>query len=235
VPGATLRGASADGSGLGDRARGRCRLSAPEAGEARSLVSELSRWLEDAGLPPVIRAAMAHLHLVSIHPFADGDGRISRIVQSLVLARDGVLAPELGSIEEYLGAHTAEYYAVLQEVQGGSWQPQRDAGPWVRFCLEAHRAQVLDRIRTVERAAARWDILEALVRNRGWPERLAIALEQALSGATDRATYAAEAGVSPATASADLRRLVDGRILDRAGTTRDAHYVATDVLRRMIS
>ena len=50
------------------------------------------------------RAAMAHLHLVSVHPFRDGNGRIARIVQSLVLAREGLLAPEFVSIEEYLGS-----------------------------------------------------------------------------------------------------------------------------------
>jgi Fic family protein len=43
---------------------------------------------------------MAHLHVVSVHPFRDGHGRISRIIQSLVLARDGLLTPEFSSIEE---------------------------------------------------------------------------------------------------------------------------------------
>ena len=67
----------------------------------------------------VVRAAMAHLHVVSVHPFRDGNGRISRIVQSLVLAREGLVSPEFASIEEYLGEHTPAYYAALQGAQGG--------------------------------------------------------------------------------------------------------------------
>ena len=57
---------------------------------------EVAEWLEHGDLDAhiVVRAAMAHLHAVSVHPFRDGNGRISRILQSLVLARSGLLAPE---------------------------------------------------------------------------------------------------------------------------------------------
>jgi Fic family protein len=72
---------------------------------------------------------MSHLHVVSVHPFRDGNGRISRIVQSLVLGREGLLSPEFSSIEEYVGHNTRQYYAVLRRVHGGSYEPERDAGP----------------------------------------------------------------------------------------------------------
>jgi hypothetical protein len=85
----------------------------------------------------IVRAAMAHLNLVSVHPFRDGNGRISRIVQSLVLARGGLPAPEFVSIEEYLAANTPAYHAALGETQGGTYQPERDAMPFVRFCVTA--------------------------------------------------------------------------------------------------
>ena len=67
-------------------------------------MDEVVEWLEHGDLDAhvAVRAAMAHLHVVSVHPFRDGNGRISRIVQSLVLARQGLLAPEFSSIEEYL-------------------------------------------------------------------------------------------------------------------------------------
>lgn len=103
-------------------------------------MGETVDWLQTGDLDAhvVVRAAMAHLHVVSIHPFPDGNGRISRIVQSLVLAREGLLAPEFGSIEEYLGHHIQQYYGVLRQVQAGSYQPERDAAAWVRFCVTAH-------------------------------------------------------------------------------------------------
>lgn len=205
----------------------------PDPRDVPGLMAEVIDWLgrSDPGLHVVVRAAMAHLHVASVHPFRDGNGRISRIVQSLVLARDGLLAPELGSIEEYLGSHTPAYYAALQDAQGGSYQPDRDAGGWVEFCVDAHLEQAQRRIDQLAAAAVRWDYLEGLVAKRGWPERLVIALEQSLFYAADRRSYSGEAEVSPATASADFRRLIDAGLVTQQGKGRATRYLATDELR----
>lgn len=201
----------------------------PPAEAVRPLMSEVIHWC-GAGDPEahlVVRAAMAHLHVVSAHPFRDGNGRISRILQSLVLARSGLLAPEFVSVEEYLGEHTAAYYAALREVQGGSYQPQRDATPFVRLCVEAHLAQARRRLLQLEQAAARWSFLERLVQGRGWPDRLVIALEQSLFDGTDRASYSAEADVSAPTASNDLRRLLDAGLVTQQGRGPTTKYLAS--------
>src|SRR5207247_5628530 len=114
--------------------------------ELPALVNQLAMWLEggDVTRHPVVRAAMAHLNLVSIHPFRDGNGRLARVVQSLVLAREGLLRPEFVSIEPYLGRHTREYYAILEQVQGPSYDPRGDASPWVEFSIDAHVSQAAD-------------------------------------------------------------------------------------------
>jgi Fic/DOC family len=133
----------------------------PPAKEVPLLMGEIMDWLDhgDPHIHLLVRAAMAHLHVVSVHPFRDGNGRISRIVQSLVLARGGLLAPEFVSIEEYLGSNTSAYYAILQAVQGGSFQPARDATPFVTLCVEAHVAQARRRLRQLAEAGARWAYL----------------------------------------------------------------------------
>jgi Fic family protein len=209
----------------------------PSAKNVPGLMTEAVDWLQNGDLEAhvVVRAAMAHLNLVSIHPFGDGNGRISRIVQSLVLTRDGLLSPEFSSIEEYLGHNTQQYYDVLRKVQAGSYQPERDAGPWVRFCINAHIEQARQRLDQVARAASRWATLERLVEARGWPDRLVIALEQSLFDGAERAAYAAEAGISLATATSDLRRLLDAGLVTQVGRTRSTHYVASDELRRETS
>ncbi len=208
----------------------------PEGEQVVELMGEVVDWLSDGDLDVdiVVRAAMAHLHVVSVHPFRDGNGRISRIVQSLVLAREGIASPEFFSIEEYLGSHTQEYYAALRETQGGSYQPERDASPWVAFCVEAHIVQARQRLAQIADAAARWQYLEALVEGRTWPDRLVIALEQSLLGGTERSKYGEEAGVSPATASADFRRLLDAGLVVQRGRGRNINYVASDLLRDAI-
>lgn len=213
---------------------GRLVYQAPGAEEAPGLMAKVIGWLEkgDPDLHVVVRAAMAHLHVVSVHPFHDGNGRISRIIQSLVLARDGLMSPEFGSIEEYLGAHTTAYYEALNEAHGPTCQPDRDVTNWIVFCIDAHLAQARQRLTQIEDAATRWGHLERLVESRHWPDRLVIALEQALMGGTDRASYATGADVSPATASADFRRLVDAGLVDQAGRGRSVRYEPTDGLRR---
>lgn len=209
----------------------------PDADDVVGLMDEVVTWLAEGDLDAdiVVRAAMAHLNVISVHPFRDGNGRVARIVQSLVLAREGLASPEFFSIEEYLGKHTQEYYAALRATQGGSYQPQRDATPWVAFCLDAHLAQARQRLAQVERAAARWQRLEDLTARQGWPERMVIALEQSLLGGTDRGRYGEEADISPATASTDFRRLLDAGLVEQRGRTRNISYVATERLREALA
>jgi len=208
----------------------------PDSEKVEELIGEVVDWLEegDGVVDVVLRAAMAHLHLISVHPFRDGNGRVSRIVQSLVLAREGFALPEFFSIEEYLGAHTQEYYAALREAQGGSYQPERDASGWVAFCIEAHISQARQRLAQIKQAAARWEHLERVVAERHWPERLVIALEQSLAGGTERSKYGEEADVSPATASADFRRLLDAELVRQRGRGRSISYLASERLRAEI-
>jgi Fic family protein len=208
----------------------------PPAEQAPVLMVEVAEWLEygDLDAHVVVRAAMAHLHVTSVHPFSDGNGRVSRIVQSLVLARGGLLAPEFGSIEEYLGHHTAAYYGALRDTQGGGYQPDRDATGWVAFCIDAHLAQARRRLEQIERAAVRWSFLEDLAERRGWPDRMVIALEQSLFEGASRLVYSTEAAISPVTAGGDFRRLLDAGLVLREGRTRNTRYVASEGLRRDI-
>jgi Fic family protein len=211
----------------------------PEGKEVAGLMDEVVESLVEGERDPdadlVVRAAMAHLNVVSVHPFEDGNGRISRIVQSLVLAREGVASPEFFSIEEYLGSHTQEYYAALREVQGGSYQPDRDAYEWVAFCVEAHIAQARERLAQIEQAGMRWGLLEGQIAQRGWPDRLVIALEQSLAGGTSRRAYGEEADISAATATTDFRRLLDAGLVVQRGRGRNITYVATDALRSTLA
>jgi len=215
---------------------GRIAYRGPDAEAVPGLMTKAVEWLEqgDVEAPAVVRAAMAHLHVVAIHPFRDGNGRVARITQSLVLAREGLVSFEFASIEEYLGERTQDYYDVLERTQGGSYKPERSTREWVEFCVEAHIDQAQRRLAQITAAGARWSALEGIAEDRGWPDRLVIALEQSLAGETDRGRYAGEADVSAATASADLRRLVDAGLLEQRGRGPSSRYIAADALRREI-
>jgi len=209
----------------------------PDADDVVPLMGELVAALnQDDRTPSLIRAALAHLNLVMIHPFSDGNGRMARCLQSLVLAREGILAPQFSSVEEYLGANTSDYYRALAEVGGGRWQPDGDARPWVRFMLTAHFRQAKTLLRRVKESEALWGLVEEVVVAKGVPERSAGALFDAASGRRlRRGTYLAvlEAEVSEAVATRDLRALVEAGLLVAHGEKRGRHYMATPELYKL--
>jgi Fic family protein len=220
------------------RGLGRDPYRPPSPNDVPGLVTEVADWLGagDLARHPVIRAAMAHLNLVSIHPFRDGNGRVARIVQSLVLAKERLLRPELVSIEPYLGRHTREYYAVLEAVQGPAFDPNRDASAWVEFCIEAHVFEARERRSWLEIAFARHDFCEHLAREQRYPERFVIALDQALLGLpVTNVDYRREADIAGPTATQDLQRLRREGWLDQEGGGRSVRYVTSKKLQELWS
>ncbi|RDG39326.1 Fic family protein [Streptomyces corynorhini] len=205
--------------------------TAPAATDVPSLTAELVAWLNDGDpqAPALVRAAMAHLNLVAIHPWSDGNGRMSRALQTLMLAREGILAPEFSSIEEWLGRarNTYRYYDVLADVGGPVWTPDRDTHAWVRFCLRAHHQQAQTVRRQVETTAAVWTALDEAVAGRGWPDRMLHALYPAvMAGRVRRATYEVDAELSEQQAQRDLRELVNAEWLTARGQAQGRYYTA---------
>jgi Fic family protein len=199
----------------------------PDAGLVPGLAAELVKDLCCDDRPPaLVNAAMAHLNLVMIHPFRDGNGRMARCLQTLVLAREGILSPHFCSVEEYLGRNTAAYYDVLAEVGAGSWQPGRDATPWIRFILTAHYRQARTLLRRTEESERRWTLLQELAERLRLPERTIGPLFNASMGLTlQNARYRIAADVSELVASRDLKALVDAGLLEARGEKRGRVYM----------
>jgi Fic family protein len=214
-----------------DERTGEIVYTGPDAYLLPDLMAELVGSLRDSSAhPPMVAAAMAHLDLVMIHPFRDGNGRMARCVQTLVLARNGILAAPFVSIEEYLGSrsNTDDYYRILRDVGAGSWSPDRDARPWLRFVLTAHYRQAQTMVRRTEEAERRWEVVTAEARRRAVPERAAAALFNASMGFRLRnPTYRELADVSEAVAGRDLKALVAAGLLEAVGERRGRSYLAT--------
>ncbi len=181
---------------------------------------------------------MAHLNLVMIHPFSDGNGRTARCLQTLVLARDKIVVPVFSSIEEFLGRNTQTYYEVLGDVGQGTWQPGNDARPWVRFCLRAHFLQARTLLQRREEIEALWLACFDLTEKMGLPERCTAALMDAAYGfRVRRRSYQNAANLSggeqvpDVTASRDLKAMVQKGLLEPVGERRSRHYLASDELR----
>ena len=205
----------------------------PDAELVNGLMQELVEQLNSpaTGVHPMVLAALSHLNLVMVHPFSDGNGRMARALQTLVLSRSGVLAPQFCSIEEYLGRNRQPYYDVLAAVGAGRWQPQRDTRPWVRFCLTAHFRQATTLMRRARVMHRLWDSVEQRVTTLGLPERTVVVLAEAALGLKARnATYRKNAQVSENLASRDLKQLVVAGMLVAMGERRGRYYVGSKEL-----
>jgi Fic family protein len=194
------------------------------------LMGELVDWLNEGDLDDhvLIRAAMAHLNLVKIHPWSDGNGRMSRSLQTLLIARGGVLAPEFSSIEEWLGmpGNTWDYYKVLREVGGPVWSPERDTLPWIRFNLLAYHQQAQRVRHRVARSNECWVRLTEAAETDGVTERQVTALhEVAMVGRVRRSRYERAEAINTQQATRDLQTLTKAGVLTAVGQTKGRHYV----------
>jgi len=148
--------------------------------------------------------------------------------------RRHILAPAFCSIEEYLGKNQQACYDVLRQVGDGGWHPERDARPWVRFCLTAHYHQATHLVQWSRIDQRLWDHLEIELNQRGLPERMLLALGDAAIGYKVRnALYRKAADLSELTASRDLKSMVDARLLVPRGEKRGRVYTAAPLVARI--
>jgi Fic family protein len=200
-------------------------------GLMRELIEPLNK---PSDLPAMIKAAMGHLNLVMIHPFSDGNGRMARCLQTLILGREAIIEPPFCSIEEYLGRYSHEYYEMLARVGQGRFHPENDCRDWIRFNLVAHFRQaawLLQRTHITQRV---WDEVERLAVSKGVNERaIPVLVDAAFGYKIRRSHYMNSAEVSEQVASRDLRILIDHGFLVGEGETRGRIYEASDKLKEI--
>jgi len=106
-----------------------------QAPDAARLGIEMQRFLDwfnnDSGMDPVIKAALAHLWFVTIHPFDDGNGRIARAIADMALARSEYSAQRFYSMSAQIRIERKAYYDTLESTQKGDL----DVTPWLKWFL----------------------------------------------------------------------------------------------------
>lgn len=205
----------------------------PDVELVNPLVEELVAWLKaDNAHDPIIKGAMAHLNLTLIHPFKDGNGRMARALQTLVIALGGTVFPAFSSIEEWLGDNTQDYYQVLSQVAQGAWSPDRCARPWLRFCLKAHYQQAGTLIRRNEEYERLFARITAIADAHGVGERSHMSMfDAALGFRVTNQRYKTDASVSELVASRDLKKLCDLGLFEPQGEKRGRFYRAGSELQ----
>jgi len=130
----------------------------PPPGPMLEALDALERfWHSDHGLPPLVEIALVHYQFEAIHPFLDGNGRIGRLLITLMLLERGLLPEPALYLSAYFERHRTLYYDLLLGVsQRGAWED------WLAFFLEGVRTEAKD---VAERARRLLDLW------REWRER----------------------------------------------------------------
>jgi Fic family protein len=207
----------------------------PDAGRVPALMDELAASLQaDLDVDPLVRGAAAHLNLVMIHPFRDGNGRMARALQTLAISRQAIIEPAFSSIEEWLGNNTDDYYQVLATTGQGSWRPRADASLWAAFNIRAHHMQAQTVAQRVSEASEIWAELDGVLAANRLPDRMAGTLYEAVLGyRVRRSLYMKMTEVEKHTATRDLGRLAELGLLHPQGETRGRYYTAGQLLREV--
>lgn len=181
--------------------------TAPPAKRVPALVADLLAFIRRDRTPAVIKSAVVHYELELIHPFSDGNGRVGRLWQHVMLRRAHPVF-ELVPVESVIRARQAEYYRLLAECDAAG-----DSSQFVEFSLIAIRDSLDELLAALRPAPMTGD------------DRLSLAARTFGAKTFSRKDYLALfKRLSTATASRDLRDGVDGGRLARTGERALARY-----------
>ncbi len=200
---------------------------APPKAELDKEMNRFLAWINMDNEPdPILKAGIAHLWFVMIHPFDDGNGRIGRAVTDYLLARSYPSLMELVSFSKYISMDRKGYYNVLE----AAGKNGMDITLWLKWFLQTFEAALMDSQWIVERVVTKAKFWE---RNKNVPlnarqqkviNRLLDSGDRFEGGMTTR-KYVGMTKCSPVTASRDLADLVKKNILQkRPGGGRSTSY-----------
>lgn len=131
---------------IGGTRPGNARFVPPLTEDVPALMAQLDTWLHSSdALPPLVKAGLAHVQFETIHPFLDGNGRIGRLLITLLLEHWGLLRTPMLYLSLAFKRRQQEYYARLSGVRTeGDWEA------WTTFYLECVRDSADDGVRTAQ-------------------------------------------------------------------------------------
>ena len=211
----------------GPAGRQRVHFEAPAAGRLDLEMAAFLQWFNADGdrdrLDPVLKAGLAHLWFVTIHPFDDGNGRIARAITDLQLARSEQSPQRFYSMSAQIRRERQAYYDILAETQGGTLDVTRWL-EWFLQCLDRAIDDAGTTLAGVLRKARFWQAARTVPLN----DRQRLVLNRVLDdfgGKLTTSRWAALAKTSTDTALRDLLDLVERGILVRnPGGGRSASY-----------
>lgn len=193
----------------------------PPPGAVADAMSDLERFLHDRAvpLPELIRAGLGHVQFETIHPFLDGNGRVGRLLITLLLCHSGILREPLLYLSLYFKQHRDEYYRLLDLVRSdGDWEV------WLRFFLEGVRQTADGAVTTARRLVGLFEEDRGRVQAKGRLAGSALRVHGALQArpVTTLSEITAKTGLSFPAAAAGMGVLAElGIARELTGRKRD--------------
>ncbi len=195
----------------------------PPVDHLNQCLSDFENFLHDESLPVLIKAGLVHVQFETIHPFLDGNGRLGRLLITLLLCANGILDEPILYLSLYLKQNRHTYYELLQEVrQQGRWET------WLEFFLEGVYVSAKQAIKTAEQINA---LFEQDLQKIASLRRARFSCEQALEfmkrlPQVTVPLLAKELRMTAPTARSALNHMTSIKILEEmSGKKRDKVYV----------
>ena len=201
----------------------------PPVEQMHGALADLEMWLHaDSDLPPLVRLAIIHWHFEAIHPFLDGNGRVGRLLVSLLLCEWRLLDTPLLYLSVFFERHRTAYYDGLLAVsQRGEWEA------WITFFLEGVATQARDAIARAKRLLDLRDTYTQRLRDARAPAASQLLIDALFERPIVTVANAMTAtGLTYPGAAKNLRRLEGLGIIDEMRHTRRPRaFVAREILR----
>ena len=195
--------------------REKIHYQAPPPETVLQLMNDFLAWLNtETSQDPLIKAAIAHLWFVTIHPFEDGNGRLARTITDMLLCRSAQSSHRYYSFSAQIHAERKTYYALLEKAQHGDG----DISEWLLWFLEALQRSIkstLTRIESTLQKKKYWDRHHAVDIN-ARQRKLVEMLWDGFEGKLTTSKWAKIAKCSQATALRDIQDLLEKALLQKA-------------------
>jgi Fic family protein len=198
----------------------------PPADELMSQLDNFEKFLHaEPHLPVLVKAALAHVQFESIHPFLDGNGRLGRLLITLLLCAEGVLREPVLYLSLFFKQNRQRYYDLLQEVRlTGNWEI------WIEFFLEAVAHTANQAVDAARQTVAIFEEDRAKIEKLGRPAASALRVHHYLQRhpITSIAAASKNLGISVPTITASIEHLQRLDIVKEiSGKLKGRQYVYT--------
>ena len=202
-----------------------------QAPDAHRIPAEMDGFLEWFNAPTdtdwVLRAGMAHLWFVTIHPFDDGNGRIARAITDMALARSERTQTRIYSMSDQIRQDRTDYYRILEQTQKGT----TDITPWMTWFLQCLDRALTGAETTVQQAmekAGFWQSIAHITLNER-QRRVVNLLLDGMEGNLTASRWARIAHCSQNSALSDIHDLIEhGVLIINPSTARNPNYRLRD-------